>query len=214
MSSYTKSLPWCDIVIDDKAILLQQKWFYTWVSVAGVGGWTENEKRAFHSRAEKYILASWSNRARMEVTGTSDFAKKHAGKQMPFLLDVRWVLANAHWSVTVTKIPKTAFLTSSIVWDSRLINLDTNDFSTRVNCDPAPPACFKQTPVAHEFGHALGNTVIKGRGDEYHDSSPHRGDNSSIMNIGNQLRVRHFQTIIEELNLMIPNANFSVKAIG
>lgn len=56
------------------------------------------------------------------------------------------------------------------------------------------------------------------RGDEYLNrrrrvQSPHVRDTNSIMNIGRDLRVRQFRTLIEEMNQMIPDTRFFVGAV-
>lgn len=77
-----------------------------------------------------------------------------------------------------------------------------------------PEGVRKQVTVAHEFGHAAGNSAKFSMGDEYRKSkgpvSPHVADQQSIMNIGHSLRARHFRKLIEQLNAMIPDAQFSV----
>jgi len=215
MPHIVKKLLWCDIDIDTITgqVFLQQKWNYTWLLGAGVSAWTSAEKTDFHNRADTHIWAAWSNRATLSVTGTSAFALRHSSAGVPINLDIRRVTANEHWDVKVKKILPAAFERSNIVWSTRKINLDTNDFNTRTNCRGTPRVCHKQIPVAHEFGHAAGNTAVLGRGDEYKASSPHVNDHSSIMNVGSQLKSRHFQTILDELNLMIPGATFTVKGI-
>ena len=67
--------------------------------------------------------------------------------------------------------------------------------------------------IAHEFGHAAGNTVTLGRGDEYRAGHAHFGDQGSIMHSGNQLRSRHFRTILDVMNGMIPDTRFSVGSV-
>jgi hypothetical protein len=71
-----------------------------------------------------------------------------------------------------------------------------------------------QVPVAHEFGHAIGNTAVLSRGDEYRPTSPNVADHQSIMHHGHRLRSRHFQTILDEMNQMISGARFSVASVS
>jgi hypothetical protein len=123
-------------------------------------------------------------------------------------LQQRWLYL---WTVTVKKIAPGDFAQSSVVWNSRTITLDTNDINARTISASRPTN--QQFPAAHEFGHAAGNTAVLGRGDEYPATSPHAGDFRSMMNQGSELRNRHFDTIIEELNTMIPNTTFQVAII-
>lgn len=215
MGHVVKDTPWCVIDIDTTAgrVFLQQRWQYTWAVQPPLATWSPTEQRDFHNRADREIWAAWSNQARLNVTGSSAFAGRFSGRPITLNLDIRGVNATPHWKVTVTKIPPNQFKTSSVVWATRTISLDTNDFSTRTICYGTPKSCTNQVPVAHEFGHAAGNTSTKGRGDEYKKSHPHRGDQASIMHSGNQLRSRHFRTIIDELSTMIPGTVFAVGSV-
>jgi len=216
MGHVVRDTTWCVIDIDTVGghVFLQQRWRYNWSVLPPMASWTPGEQRDFHTRADRNIWAAWSNRARLNVHGSSAFARSFAGRAITINLDIRWVTARNHWTVTVTKIPPGTFRTSSVNWTARAISLDTNDFVTRTICTSATPAvCSRQVPVAHEFGHAAGNTSVLSRGDEYPSTSPHAGDNASILHSGNQLRSRHFQTIIDEMNSMIPGTTFSVRSV-
>ena len=218
MSHVVKNLPWCVIDIDTTVgrVFFQQRWKYRWERKAAMSAWTLGEKRDFHNRADRQIWAAWSNRVRFKTNGSSPFARRFGARGVPVNLDIRWVTSNEHWNVSVWKIPTTDFQTSSVQWAARKIKLDTNDFNSRTHCTGAGAAavCTKQIPVAHEFGHAAGNTFVLGRGDEYKASSTHLGDQGSILNAGSQLRDRHFQTIIDEMNSMIPDCTFSVLSVS
>jgi hypothetical protein len=68
-------------------------------------------------------------------------------------------------------------------------------------------------PIAHEFGHALGNTSVLNRGDEYKPGNANVADNASILNVGHALRIRHFRTILDELDKMIAGTTFTVRTV-
>ena len=217
MGHVVRDAGWCVIDIDTTAgrVFLQQGWKYDWKTKGAVTAWTLKEKRRFHKRADDTIWAAWSNRARLSVSGTSGFAKKFGRRGLPNNLDIRWVLTSPHWNVQVTKIAPGAFERSEVKWKIRKILLDTNDFDKRVHC--AGPAkkqvCHSQVPLAHEFGHAVGNTWVLKRGDEYKSGSSHLADKGSMLNSGSTLRSRHFRTVIEQLNKMIPNTTFKVRSL-
>lgn len=220
MAHIVRNAAWCEIDLDTAAgvIFLQLKWHYTWLVRPPLLPWSLAEKRGFHNSVDRAIWASWSNRVNLSVSGAADFAQRFRATRIRINLDVRWVLSGQQWDVTVTKIADNAFATSSVVWNSRTITLDSNDATPVRRCTTpatagATPVCHRQIPAAHEFGHAAGNTAVLSRGDEYHSHSTHTADDSSIMNIGNQLRGRHFTTILEELNAMIPNCTFAVAAL-
>jgi hypothetical protein len=114
----------------------------------------------------------------------------------------------------VTKIPEGQFATSSVLWTARKITLDSNDTHLRTFTNGAGTPNTTQMPVAHEFGHAIGNSIHIGHeGDEYVAGKAHNADKASIMNVGHALRARHFETIIDELNKMIAGTTFSVRAV-
>ena len=112
-------------------------------------------------------------------------------------------------------------------WTERKIFLDVYDVTPQEKCG-APDGLMQYT-VAHEFGHTIGNTrgafpsLIMGfssisvitHGDEYRASTTQKNhirinqqrrefieDLNSIMNVGNSLRRRHLDYIMQELNSM------------
>jgi hypothetical protein len=205
-----------DIVEHESRVFFQQRWKYTWQVRTPLLDWTLAEKRAFHRQVDLQIWASWSNKVTLSVTGTSDFARRFAGTPLPINLDVRWVLKDEHWNVTAWKVPDSEKPHNSVNWSGRTILLHTSKLKAYEACNNATPkVCsvgFKSVP--HEFGHAVGNTSTLGRGDEYASTSPHLADSDSIVNIGKELRARHFTTMLEEMNKMLPNTTFAVHRIG
>ena len=216
MGHVVRETGWSVIDIDTThgTIFLQEKWLYTWMVQPPLAEWTLEEKRKFHNAADRAVWAAWSNRAKLRAAGTSDFAKRFAGRDITINLDIRWVTAGGHWNVTVTKIPVGQFATSSVQWAARKITLDSNDTTRRTFVNGAGTPNTTQMPVAHEFGHAIGNSIAIGHeGDEYVAGKAHNADAASIMNVGHALRARHFETIIDELNKMIANTTFSVRTV-
>ena len=215
MSHVTLEASWCTIDIDTEAgkVVVIERWQYVWnVASARVPRWTLAEKRTFHARAEREIWNAWSNRAHLKVEGSSDFAKRFRGREIPVFMDIRWVLAKPHWTVEVMKIPDDGFIRSKVPWGSQTIRLDTNDFKTRTTCFGADkPLCVSQIPIAHEFGHTLGSVRdAMANLDEYRKQSEHGADVHSIMHRGSQLRDRHFEQLLTELYDLIPETSFSV----
>lgn len=184
------------------------RWRYVWVEAAGVSPWTMAQRRRFHARAERAVRAAWDGRASLRVGGASDLARRFAGRALPLRIDIAWVRSGQHWTVTVTKIPPGQFKQSYVVWDRRTISLDSEDLTLREFGIGAEQT--HQMPVAHEFGHVFGNVPQRGHGDEYRDESPFNADHRSILNVGDQLRVRHFDHILSELNAMAPGMTFVV----
>lgn len=221
MSHIVRKTDWgeFDIDVNKARVFFQQRWKYSWqvkAAAPALAAWTLKEKRAFHHQVDQQIWASWSNKVTLRVSGTSDLAKKLKSKRLPIDLDVRWVLKDEHWNVTVWKNPSTDMPHNSVQWTARTIELHTSKMKPYEACtDATPKVCtvgFKSVP--HEFGHAIGNTSVLGRGDEYASDSPHLADTDSILNIGRQLRERHFKTMLEEMNKMVPNTTFEVDRIA
>lgn len=222
MAHVTQDTSWCTIDIDTQAgkIVLQERWQYVWLLHSPrMTRWTLAEKRAFHARAEREIWNAWSNRAFLRVEGSSDFAKRFRGREVPVFVDVRWVVGKPHWTVHVTKVSKDQFVKSQVLWTARKLSLDSNDFSARETCfGPPKSACVTQMPIAHEFGHTMGNIgkVHGNPSDEYSDGSggrkvsPYWPDIHSLMHRGSQLRERHFEHLMTELYGLIPDTSFAV----
>lgn len=194
---------------DDRYVFVQQKWLYSWNNLATSTPWTHSERQRFHHQVDRLIWGGWSGRYVVKVNGTSAFARNHASDSFRINFDVRWVLRDPHWNVAVTKIPAGQFQRSSVNWGGRRITLDSEDIAAR-NIRGGG-VTYRQFPLRHEFGHAVGNSVHaypEGHGDEYRTASPHVDDHASMMNIGNQLRQRHADYLIRELNVMVPNTTF------
>lgn len=180
-------------------ILIRQKWRYNWLNEMGTRSWNLSEKSDFHDRLDSIIWNTWGGHYKVKPVGNSDFANKYRDKVFTINFDIQWVIENPHWNVNVRKILKGTFHRSNVRWNNREINLDTEDTKMRKD--------VKQIPAAHEFGHAIGYLY-----DEYHqDFSINRGfdfDQDSIMNIGMELRNRHLDYIIYQLNTIYSNTRF------
>lgn len=198
---------------DRGTILIEQKWRYFWLNSLGTSSWSYSEMQDFHKKIDSLIWNNWGEYFFLKVRGTSDFARKHAKTRWDANFDIQWVLNTEHWKVNVTKYPSnhTGIITSSVKWNAKEIILDTLDINKRKI--PIGGKNYFQYPVAHEFGHTVGNSIYASNGmhgDEYYPSSPFIADKDSIMNAGMKLRDRHLDYLISELNTMIPNSTFSI----
>ncbi|MFV0305623.1 MAG: hypothetical protein ACK5IC_09115 [Moheibacter sp.] len=212
--AYSKKTDRMDIYLDEKTktILIQLKWKYNWKTAIGDPAWTYVEKKKFHEMADSLIWKKWGSHYKLYTKGSSDFAKKYSTSTFLVNFDIKWVITDPHWNVNVTKIPSgMKSPTSYTLWNSRIINLDTEDTKWTRKKTVGSRNYFHH-PITHEFGHAIGNSSKVGRGDEYNPDNQINGgfklDYSSIMNVGDQLRNRHLEYIITQLNLMIPNTKF------
>jgi len=216
MSHVVRDIGWgeIDIVRHEHRVFFQQRWKYQWLVSSGESAWTLKEKREFHAHVDKYVWASWSNRVRLKASGKSEW---ETGGTWPINLDVRWVLQEPHWTVEVTKVAAGTDGVGEVFWDDRRITLNTGDLVAYQACTDqtgADQVCSaKFVSVPHEFGHAIGNTAVLDRGDEYRKDSPHLADTKSLLNIGKELRTRHFTTILEEMNKMVSGVTWAVGSI-
>lgn len=214
MAHVVKDIGWgiVDIIKHEHRVFFQQRWLYDWQVATGQSAWTLAEKRALHAQVDRLIWKTWSNRVKLAAAGKSEY---ETGGHWPINLDVRWVTKEPHWTVTMTKVAAGTAGVGEVFWTTKRISLNTGDMQTGRACTAAAtPVCrdnFETVP--HEFGHAFGNTHVLNRGDEYKTSSTHLADTTSIMNIGNQLRERHFTTLLEEMNKMVTGVTWSVASI-
>ncbi|WP_159295629.1 hypothetical protein [Tenacibaculum maritimum] len=203
-----------DIHIEESrgTILIKQKWRYFWLNSMNTSRWTYSEKQKFHIEVDNLIWNSWGKYFFLKVKGNSDFAIRNAKKRWDVNFDIEWVQYGEHWKVNVTKYPSNhlAHITSGVDWNNKIIKLDTKDTSWRRRV--RAQESFYQYPIAHEFGHAVGNSIHASsgmHGDEYNPSSNYFKDKNSLMNIGNRLKDRHLDYILRELNTMVSNSKFS-----
>jgi len=215
MATYRKYTDRMDIYIEEerKKIIIRQKWRYFWHESVGTSPWTYEEQKEFHNNVDRLIWNNWGEYFNLKATGNSDFAKKNQGKRWDVDFDIEWVLHSEHWKVNVTKYPSNhiGMITSSVAWDAKEIKLDTKD--TRPQARSRNGNQYLQYPVVHEFGHAAGNSIFARtnmHGDEYKPTSTFYHDKNSLMNIGSELRDRHLDYILEELNGVIINTRFSI----
>lgn len=143
---------------------MSERWFYNWID-AGKGPWTRAEKLNFHRQCDLAIWAAWSNRARLKVSGKSPFAQRFSRRTLGINLDIHGVLSNQHWTVNGKKVVAGEQFISNVVWQTHNIYLANHDFEPVFR--HRPEGVRKQVTVAHEFGHAAGNSATFGMGDEY-----------------------------------------------
>lgn len=194
-------------------VFVQQDWHYDWRVWPGQKPWTYPEKHAFHTRVDREIWGSWSNKLLINVTGTAPFS----ARQLPVTFDVRWWLgATWNYRVEAWKVPPgsspTSPIWSQVVFDD-YIRLSTADIRPRPAGNNAGQSNPGFVTPPHEFGHTIYNPQTENP-DEYtppnaSPPNPWLGDTGSIMNIGRQVRGRHLTLICETLHKMVPTAGFS-----
>ncbi|RUS60912.1 hypothetical protein EGN72_06965 [Pseudorhodobacter sp. E13] len=211
---YSKKTKRMDFEVNGKTqvIWVRQYWEYSYTTKGGATKWTSGEKKKFHQALEKVIRKAWNGKFVLTVTGKSEFATYFKGKTFDVMFDVNPKTSGAHWKVKAIKVPKGDFSVSSVNWNAMEMTLDTED---TVEVDKGAGGGAKQSGAAHEFGHAIGNTtkVKGGHGDEYSSSSAYKAHKKSIMHSGMQVKKRHADYLVSELNKLIPDTTFAVKSV-
>lgn len=221
-----RSLPWVDIYIDryNPRVRLVQKWKYDWKSIYKKESnlhWSEAEKAQFHQSAEKIIRDAWSRKAKLSVTGTSEYAERYRARNVIIHTRIIPVESGQHWTVEVKKEASGRYYSPKMSWGERRIWLNRDSTVDVNHSRGAGKPVYTQNTISHEFGHTLNNvgshsfpqnlTTQFVDGDEYQSTSNFYNDEKSIMNIGNQIRRRHFKSVVDALNTMIPDTTFEVK---
>jgi hypothetical protein len=220
MGHVTSNETWAsfDLNTTSGQIFIQEDWFYDWNLWPGVtAGWTYPQKKSIHTRINNQIWGAWSNRIKLGVGGTSDFARRFAGKPLPVNFDVRWdIKLPAHWRVKIWKMPTGAGPTnlhrSFVDHDNHIIELNTADIAPRGAGNSAGVGTTNFITSPHEYGHTLGSPTSF-PGDEYGPGATHLADTKSMMNIGQQLRRRHLADIIRVMNKLIPGTTFNANTM-
>lgn len=194
--------------------------------------WTDQEELDFHYAAVCLIWSYWNSHPtlntgtsdallnniasllnadsahlKVTVSGSGDFAKRFFGKDLFINFDVVISVTRPHYNVTVRKMlpgRQNAFRSNVTgIW----LNLAKTDIEkvsvAQIGPGGATSNDFYTTP--HEFGHTVGYDT-----DEYQRFAARRSDVQSIMNIGKQIRPRHFAFIIQQLNAMFPRTTFLI----
>lgn len=217
--SLSRQTPYMDIYVEERmeSILIRQRVNYNWLKKpVTLPDWTITQKRKFHSDCDTLIWNHWGQSYFVKVRGTSSFAQRNYNKLFKIKFDIKWDLNNPQWTINATKIPKGGWAQSSIIWAHRVINFDTEDV-TPVHKGHGN----MQRGVLHEYGHVIGNSPtahaqvgLPRRGDEYLNDAVTNGgfntDYKSIMNTGEELRRRHLDYVINQLNLMLPQTTFYI----
>jgi hypothetical protein len=209
MDNIVKRTSRFDINIDTrtKNILIIQRWKYNWLS-NGFSDWTYEEKKKMHEAFEKEMTHVWNERAYLKPTGNSVFANIHKLSSFKVSFDIQWVTSFAHWEVDVKKLaPNNYKYRPHVKWLEQKILLYTVDVD---NVPKQLKPLITQRNIVHEFGHAIGNAsgIPNMHSDEYNPKSSFYSDSKSLMNLGMELRGRHFDYVIREINTMIPDTQF------
>lgn len=217
-----------EIIESTSQILITQRWKLVEASTLSL-----SVIERFKQKTKNIIETLWNYKFWVKVKGESAFAKKHEKTTFEVRFQIEWVSSNAHWQVTLS--PQSS--TSSVNWVRRIISLDIFDIEPQRKRN-APSSLKQYTVAhefGHTIGNVRGYrpspffSVWKlpyslqriDHDDEYplrEDSSMAKIENQrrerffidkeSIMNVGNEVRARHSDYIILELNTLMYGADF------
>lgn len=203
---------------NEKVVWVIQRWKCRFVSERYGDKWKEHEMSFFKREARSFVENTWSSAAYIDIASTSGTTFNNTYGATSFLVKVKleFVECGEHWNVVIYK-NRTSEDFGFIHWYSREVYLTksawVNPGTARANVGAL------QVIVAHEFGHTLGNCPSEAgngarnqyTGDEYERDSPFYYDKSSIMNLGSELRTRHFAYLRDMLQSMVPGTQFFVR---
>ena len=223
--------------LDKGNVQFIQRWKYRFVRQEvfhphqTASAWTNQEELDFHQAATSLIWKFWDSSPKLaygtdpsldgivdllnadrstlsiKATGTSAFAKKFIGQPLEIRFDVSVSVSRPHYTVIVKKMLSGKKMRSFVDYATRTIHLTQTDTEpTSVQQDGHHPSTSDDFIVlTHEFGHAIGYGT-----DEYEVGAAKRADVHSLMNIGREVRSRHFRFIIHELGQMFPHTHFEI----
>lgn len=196
----------------EKRITVTQFWYF--IFTVHIFNWilpefTYEQKEHFKDETQRLIRKLWDNKVKIKLMGTTN------PELIPFIykefsvrIDLREVgiESAAHWKVEVEQLPPdNKKRDGAVYWSARRIELTTESTSGE-GIRLKNGLLNQQHVVAHEFGHTFGADE-----DEYEKDSAHVGDINSIMNIGNEVRKRHYTYLRRLLEAGIPDTVFLVK---
>ncbi len=223
--------------LDQGTTFLHQRWKIDFIIEPGAAPLSYAEKVNYYFQLRTQIWTDWNsqrplphvagtktdaaseaianllnahNGVLIKVAGTSAFARKFKDSGIPIDVDILLHRHRPHWHVKVFR-PKPGDENKNkyrdeVSWDTRQIKLNyANTEPHQVCTEVRRPVCQDGflTPV-HEFGH----TIMAD--DEYTRGSRFIKDTNSIMNIGREVRPRHYRWIVQQLNTMLPHTRFSL----
>lgn len=199
---------------DDSKIQITQRWKCNFTTAENHHGqWDDDEKREYRRRVRDILDNIWGRTAYAIVMPNPDskFSSVFERQKFTFKPKIEFTNYGHDWEVEVLKFD--SFKRDSWVnWAERKIQL-TNFGVVKdrygVLASFTDPKADRWA-VAHEYGHTIGNVDAFGTGDEYRPQSPAYRDYVSVMNLGSQVRTRHFQHIRGILHEMCPGVKFDI----
>lgn len=189
-----------------------------------------HELRKYQNTVTNIIYSIWNNKCYFKVRGNSKFANKHKKTRFKLQFKIIWSTSpNSNWKVYIHRKDTRSYVRQY----AREIHFDLFDIDLQEKI--GSDGNILQYPVAHEFGHTIGLVKFSRpllsfnpnypwgtlHADEYETNSskenkfrrPFINDRRSIMNIGNELRERHMDYILQELNTLLLGTEFYISTL-
>lgn len=209
-----------EVVLDLDAgiVLVTQRWKCSFLTLGRhQGHWTEGEKRTFRRKVCRVIDDVWGNKAYVYIRPKVDneFNRLYNGKTFIIKVKIEFVDFQEDWNVKIYKARpgEKSDWDAFVYWEGKEIHM-TSHATTEFQFDELAGS---QDPgsrywiAAHEFGHALGYT---GKfTDEYEPGNPHLYDTLSIMNMGSEVRQRHYKAVCDVLHHLCPGTDFGFRML-
>lgn len=203
---------------DTNTVTVVQRWKCRFLTFGRhQGRWTEGEKVTFQRRICRIIDGVWGNRAFVRIIGGADneFNERYGNKEFAVKVKIEFVDSFENWKVNIYKARPgdLSDWDAFVNWESREISLTSHAVTlTQHRClHGIEDERAGYWIAAHEFGHTLG--YHGDFSDEYEPGNPYQGDVFSVMNLGNEIRQRHFRTVCNLLNRMCPGTSFSFRIL-
>lgn len=204
--------------LDAGTVLVTQRWKCNFLTFGRhQGRWTETEKINFRRKICRVIDEVWGNKAYVHIIPKEDnnFNRTYNGKTFVIKVKIEFVDYLENWNVKIYKARpnERSDWDAFVHWESREIHMTSH----AVTEFQYPELTGSQDPgsrywaIAHEFGHAIGN--IGKFADEYIPGNPHCRDTLSIMNIGSEVRQRHYRAICKVLRHLCPGTDFGFRML-
>lgn len=203
---------------DTGTVMVTQRWKCSFLTFGRhQGRWTEGEKTTFRRRICRVIDEVWGNKAYVYLLPGEDnkFNQLYNGKTFIIKVKIEFVDYLEDWNAKIYKARPgdLSDWDAWVDWGAKEIHMTSHAVTEYQN----DKLIGSQEPgsrywiAAHEFGHMLG--YVGEHADEYVPGNPHLRDTLSIMNIGSEVRQRHYRAICDVLHSMCPGSAFGFRML-
>lgn len=200
-----------EVVLDTEAstVTVIQRWKCNFLTYTSREQWQEEEMRNFRRQIHRVIDEVWGSKAYVyPLPEDNRFYEQYSNKTFIIKVKIEFVRDFEDWSVDIYKARPNEledWNDAHVDWANKKIRL-TSHATTEYKNKPLESSTSPGSRywiAAHEFGHAMG--YVGPFADEYTPGNPQRFDTLSVMNIGSEVRKRHFETVCSILDSLSDN---------